>query len=221
MGSNKRVKEEEKPKGKGKEKEEPKKEEKKKPEIRRDIPRLIIRVAGTDLDGEKPVVRALRKIKGIGVVTSFAICRVANINPNVKLGSLNEEGISNLEGAVKNPAKFNLPAFILNRRKDPATGADMHLTSSDLDTAKKFDIMRYIDLKTYRGWRHMLGQPVRGQRTRSSFRHGDGTVGVIKKAVLQKPGAAPAAAGAASPTIAKPEADKTTAAPAAAKPAKK
>jgi len=177
-------------KGVGKGKEEPKKEEKKKPEVRRDIPQLIIRVAGTDLDGGKSVMRALRKIKGIGVATSNAICLAAKINSLTKLGSLSETEIGNLENVIKNPTNFNVPAFLVNRRKDPATGVDMHLTSSDLDIARRFDVQRYINLRTYRGWRHMLGQPVRGQRTRSTFRTTGMAVGVMKKVALQKQAAA-------------------------------
>jgi len=169
-----------------KEKELKKEGEKKKPEVRRDIPQLIIRVAGTDLDGGKSVMRALRKIKGIGVATSKAICLGAKINPLTELGALSETEITNLENVIKNPVNFGVPIFMVNRRRDPATGVDTHLTSSDLDIARRFDIQRYIGLRTYRGWRHMLGQPVRGQRTRSTFRATGMTVGVMKKAALQK-----------------------------------
>ena len=187
-------------------KEEPKKDEKKRPEVRH-IPTLIIRFAGTDLDGGKPVVRALRKIKGIGISTSNAICLAAKISSSTKLGSLSESEIMNLESVIKNPTNFNIPAFLVNRRRDPATGVDMHLTSSDLDIARRFDVQRYIDLRTYRGWRHMLGQPVRGQRTRSTFRQTGMTVGVMKKAVLQKPAAGTAPTSASTAT-AKPEVTK-------------
>lgn len=62
------------------------------------------------------------------------------------------------------------------------TGQDLHLTGADLDVARKFDIQKMVDLKTWKGFRHMLGQPVRGQRTRSSFRGGR-IVGVVRKAV--------------------------------------
>ena len=41
-------------------------------------------------------------------------------------------------------------------------------------------------IKSYKGWRHAMGQPVRGQRTRSHFRKGS-SVGVIK--AKAKPGA--------------------------------
>ena len=58
----------------------------------------------------------------------------------------------------------------------------MHVSSHDVDVTRKFDVQRMIDKKTYKGVRHMLGLPVRGQRTRSSFRRGR-TVGVIRKSV--------------------------------------
>lgn len=211
-------KEEEKSKQEEKKKDE--KEEKKRPDIRRDIPSVIIRVAGTDLDGEKTVMMALRKIRGIGVVMSKAISLGSKLDPVRKLKDLNEKEIANLENVIKNPINFGVPSFLVNRRKDMETGANMHLTSSDLEIAKRFDIQRYLDLKTYRGIRHMLGQPVRGQRTRSSFRKTGMAVGVLKKAAAA-PGAAPAA-GAAAPApagkapspAAKPAAGAKPAAPA-------
>lgn len=190
---------------------EEKKEEKKKPEVRHAVPTLVIRVAGTDLDGEKSVMHAIRKIKGIGVAMSKAICIVAKINPTTKLGSLSETEITNLENVIKNPVSFGVPSFMINRRRDMATGADVHLTSSDLDISRRFDIQRYVNLRTYKGWRHMLGQPVRGQETRSSFRVTGMTVGVMKKAALQKAQAAVSATPVATPATitAKPEAKPT------------
>ncbi len=187
LGSKKaKLKEEE-----AKKEETQKKEEKKRHDVRRDIPSQIIRVAGTDLDGGKPLIRALRKIKGLGFITTSEICRIAKIDPYTKLGELNESQMTSLEGIIKNPTKYGMVDYLINRRRDPDTGGNVHLTASDLDVAKKFDIQKYINLKTYRGWRHMQGQPVRGQRTRSTFRNKGRTVGVIKKAVL---GAAPKAA---------------------------
>ncbi len=196
----KKVKENEKPKEKEEVKE--KKEEKKRPEARRDIPTLIIRVAGTDLDGEKSVMRAIKKIKGISVSMSRAICRVAKINPSTKLGSLNETELANLENVIKNPTNFNIPIFMVNRRRDMETGNDVHLTSSDLDIAKRFDVQRYVNLKTYKGWRHMLGQPVRGQETKSSFRVTGMAVGVMKKAAVPAKAGAAAAPAAGAPAAA-------------------
>jgi small subunit ribosomal protein S13 len=172
-----------KPKDESKEK--PKEEEKKveksiKPKKEEMV--TIIRVAGTDLDGEKPLLRALKGVKGIGHSMGKAICNVSGFDPNVKLGSLTEKDIIKLEEIIKDPVKFGVPIWAINRRKDVATGQNLHLTGDDLDVARKFDVQKMIDLKTWKGFRHMLGQPVRGQRTRSSFRGGR-IVGVVRKAI--------------------------------------
>ena len=60
------------------------------------------------------------------------------------------------------------------------TGNDGHLLTSDLDFTKDNDIKRMRKIKSYRGNRHTRGLPVRGQRTRGSFRKGK-TVGVSKR----------------------------------------
>lgn len=163
--------------------EEKKKEKKKEEKIK--IPRVerkktIVRIAGTDLDGEKQAWIALKGIKGIGFTMSKAICKAAGIDPRIKLKELDEKQIEKLEEVIKDPAKFDIPSFLFNRRKDWETGKDLHLTSSELEIQTKFDIQRMIDIKSYKGIRHMLGLPVRGQRTRSSFRKGR-TVGVIRR----------------------------------------
>ncbi|MDI6798482.1 MAG: 30S ribosomal protein S13 [Candidatus Aenigmarchaeota archaeon] len=144
--------------------------------------KTIVRVAGTDLDGEKPLIRALKRIKGIGHTMSKAICIASGFDPKTKLGSLSESEIKKIEEVIKDPVKFGVPTYLVNRRRDIETGKDMHVTGPDLEITKKFDVQRMIDLKTYKGVRHMLGLPVRGQRTRSSFRKGR-VVGVVRKAV--------------------------------------
>lgn len=148
--------------------------------------KLIVRIANTDLDGEKRLAYALKGIKGIGYTMAKAICKVAGLSTKVKLGSLSENEIEKLEDIIFNPEKYGIPPYLLNRRKDLETGKNLHLIGSDLDVAKKFDVERYISLKTYRGWRHMLGQPVRGQSTRSHFREKGKIVGVTKKEIKLK-----------------------------------
>jgi small subunit ribosomal protein S13 len=172
---------------KAKKEEREEKQKEKKPEkpvrVERGIDvRAITRVAGTDLDGEKPLIRAIKGIKGVSYTIGKAICNVSGFDPKRKLGSLNEGEIKKLEDIIKNPMNYGLPSWIFNRRRDRESGKDMHLSGPDLDVARKFDIQREIDLKTYRGFRHMLGQPVRGQRTRGHFRTGK-EVGVVRKAV--------------------------------------
>jgi small subunit ribosomal protein S13 len=144
--------------------------------------REIVRVAGTALDGEKPLLRALKGVKGISHSMGKAICNVSGFGPDVKLGSLTEKDIAKLEEIIKDPVRFGIPTWMINRRRDVDTGKDLHLTGDDLDVARKFDIRKMVDTKTWKGFRHMLGQPVRGQRTRSSFRGGR-IVGVVRKAV--------------------------------------
>jgi len=167
-------------KQKGKKKEAtPKNEDK---VVAKDRTRVIVRVLGADLDGERVVKHAILKIKGVGHSFANAFCAVAKIDPEKKLGSFTESEITNLEEQLKDPEKLGIPKWMLNRRRDIETGEDMHMTSSGVDVSEKFDIQRMIDKKTYKGARHMLGLPVRGQRTRSSFRRGK-TVGVVRKAI--------------------------------------
>jgi small subunit ribosomal protein S13 len=145
--------------------------------------RIIVRVMGSDLDGEKPLIQALQGIKGIGYSMSKAVVNATGFDPMSKLGSLAENDIQKVEQVIKNPENYAIPSWMLNRRKDRASGKDMHFSGSDLDVAKKFDIQRMIDIRSYKGVRHMLGLPSRGQRTRSSFRKGR-VVGVIRKSAL-------------------------------------
>jgi small subunit ribosomal protein S13 len=153
--------------------------------------RSIVRVVNTDLNGEKPLFMGIMKIRGIGFAMSKAVCQLAELDPRKKLSDLNEQEIIRLEAVLKDPLKHEIPLFFANRRNDIETGKNMHLIGVDLDVSKKFDIQRHVDMKTYRGWRHMLGQPVRGQRTRSSFRGTGKSVGVMKKDI--KAAAAPKA----------------------------
>jgi len=144
--------------------------------------RMIVRVLGTDLDGEKDVATAILKIKGVGHSFANTICKTAKIDPHKKLGSFTESEIAELEKAIKEPLKIGVSSWLLNRRKDIESGKDSHVSGPDVDVTKKFDVQRMVDKKTYKGVRHMFGLPVRGQRTRSSFRRGK-TVGVIRKSV--------------------------------------
>jgi small subunit ribosomal protein S13 len=171
---------------KEKPKEEKKEQVKPKFERQKEIVKTLVRVLNTDLDGEKSIIRSLTKIKGIKYSLTKAICNVSGLDPNKKVKDLTEKDIAKLEEVIKDPLKFGVPIFLINRRRDIETGKDMHLTGLDLDLAKKFDIQRYVNLRTYRGWRHMLGQPVRGQSTRSSFRTKGRSVGVLKSGIKQQ-----------------------------------
>lgn len=155
-------------------------------------PKRIVRLLATDIDGRLPVGRALRKIKGIGFMFSNAICLSSGIDPKKKLGLLGEAEIKGLEEHFRNlsQGKADLPKWMLNRRRDVELGEDIHLIGSALDLRKREDINIMKRIRAYRGIRHELGLPVRGQRTRSSFRKNK-TVGVSRKKALAARKAAP------------------------------
>ncbi|MGC8649131.1 MAG: 30S ribosomal protein S13 [Candidatus Micrarchaeia archaeon] len=156
----------------------------------------IIRIAGKDVNGELTLFRALDQVRGISVsmanAISYAFESKFNIPRSTKLAELTEEQIQNLEDIIKEPTKYNIPNYLLNRNKDMETGKNMHLVSNELSYSTRYDINRDINIRTWRGFRHQRGQKVRGQRTRSTGRTGT-TIGVVKKAEAAK--AAPATAG--------------------------
>ena len=73
--------------------------------------------------------------------------------------------------------KFNIPDWMLNRREDYETGKNIHLIESDLDMTLRDDLNRMKKTRSYKGRRHEAGLPVRGQRTKSTFRNSS-SVGV-------------------------------------------
>ncbi|MEM4625171.1 MAG: 30S ribosomal protein S13 [Candidatus Aenigmatarchaeota archaeon] len=144
----------------------------------------IVRIVGFDIDASLSVINGLRRIKGISFMFANAICKKLGINPRMKIGELSEEKIKEMENFIKNPK--DIPTWLLNRRKDLTTGKDIHLTGGDLDLKIKEDIEFLKKIRAYRGIRHEMGLPVRGQRTGGkSFRKGK-TIGVIKKKEAQK-----------------------------------
>ena len=145
--------------------------------------KAIVRIANTDLDGNKGIYNALRKIKGISFMFSNAICNYLDMDKNKKAGVLSEKEIKDIENLIENPKDF--PNWLLNRRKDYDTGENLHLISSKLRLTKEFDIKRLKKLKSYKGLRHSLGLTVRGQKTRSHFRKGR-SIGVQKKKLQQQ-----------------------------------
>ena len=138
----------------------------------------LVRIMGSDIPGDKSLFIGLTKIKGISWAQSKAICYLLKLNPTSKIGELGKEEIGKIESRI---TKIETPLFLRNRRRDPETGEDRHLFANDLDIRKEFDIKRMKKIKSYKGLRHMLGQPVRGQRTRSHFRKKGKATGVSKK----------------------------------------
>jgi small subunit ribosomal protein S13 len=139
----------------------------------------IIRIVGNDIPGERKIVVGLTQIKGIGYNFATAIVDILKINPNSNVGYLTESEAQAIEKLITDPSSANIPSWFFNRRKDIETGKDIHILTSDVDFTLRNDIERERITNSWRGYRHMYGLKVRGQRTRCTGRKG-GAVGVAK-----------------------------------------
>lgn len=141
----------------------------------------LVRILGKDIRGDKKVAVGLTKIRGISWAFSNALCIILNIDKNKKVQELSKEELERIENFS---SEINLPSFLKNRQKDFDTGEDKHIIATDLRLREEFDIKRLRKIKSYKGNRHAVGLPVRGQRTKSNFRKNrkkSGAVGVKKK----------------------------------------
>src|SRR3989344_4371068 len=127
----------------------------------------IVRIMQKDIEGGMEIYPGLTKIKGISWSLSNAICKKIGMDETKKIGDF-----------LKNP---DIPKYLKNRQKDFETGEDEHLTGSNLELKKDFDIKRLKKIKSYKGYRHVSGLPVRGQRTRAHFRKNRKKAAGIKK----------------------------------------
>ncbi len=153
--------------------------------------RYIVRIMGTDVQGTQKTSYAVGHIKGISLSLSNAILKKAGVNPDLRVGLLADSDVSKIEDVIRDPAKYGIPAWMYNRRKDSESGKDMHGLGADLAFKIKTDIDGAKDIRSWRGYRHAYSLKVRGQRTKTTGRAGK-ALGVKKKTLLQRPGAAPA-----------------------------
>jgi len=168
--------------------------------------RHIVRIVGNDIPGERKILIGLTQIKGIGYNFATAITDTLKINTNSNIGNLTDANVQAIEKLITDPIGGNFPIWFLNRRKDIETGGNLHLLTSDIPFTLRNDIERERVTASWRGYRHLSGLKVRGQRTRTSGRKG-GAVGVakgglaapVKKGDPGAPAAAPAADAAAAP----------------------
>jgi len=156
--------------------------------------RHIVRILGSDSAGTLKVSYAVKSIKGVSLSLSNAILKKAGISPDLRAGFLTEADISKIEDIVKDPTRYNLPSWMFNRRKDTESGKDLHLVAADLVLKTKNDIDDAKNIRSWRGYRHAYGLKVRGQRTKTTGRSGK-SLGVKKKALMARPGAAPSSEG--------------------------
>ena len=105
----------------------------------------MARIAGVDLPRDKRVEIGLTYIFGIGLSRSKAILASTGVNPDTRVKDLSDADVTTLRGEI-----------------------ETYQVEGDLRRLEAMNIKRLIDIGTYRGRRHRLGLPVRGQRTRTN-----------------------------------------------------
>ncbi|ADQ41224.1 30S ribosomal protein S13 [Caldicellulosiruptor acetigenus I77R1B] len=122
----------------------------------------MARIAGVDLPREKRVEIALTYIFGIGLSRSKQILRDTGVDPNKRVKDLTDDEVARIRDYIDKNFKVE----------------------GELRAEIARNIKRLIDIRCYRGLRHLRGLPVRGQRTRTNARTRKGprkTVGVMRK----------------------------------------
>ena len=123
----------------------------------------MARIAGVDLPREKRIEVALTYIFGIGPTTAKKRIASIGINPDTLVKNLSDEEAQKIRAELENNYKVE----------------------GDLRREISMNIKRLMDIGCYRGLRHRLGLPVRGQRTKTNARTRKGpkrTVAGKKKA---------------------------------------
>jgi small subunit ribosomal protein S13 len=127
----------------------------------------VARIAGVDLPRDKRVEIGLTYIYGIGLTRSKEILKATGVNPDTRIKDLSDADVAALRDEVE----------------------ENYQIEGDLRRLEAMNIKRLMDIGTYRGRRHRLGLPVRGQRTRTNARTRRGgrrTVAGKKKAPSKK-----------------------------------
>lgn len=120
----------------------------------------MARIAGVDLPREKRVEIGLTYIFGIGRTRSKQILEKTGINPDTRVRDLTDDEINKLRETIEKE----------------------YVVEGDLRRDIALNIKRLIEIGCYRGRRHRMGLPVRGQRTRTNARTRKGP----KKTVANK-----------------------------------
>jgi small subunit ribosomal protein S13 len=108
----------------------------------------MARIAGVDLPREKRIEIGLTYIFGIGLPTSKKILASTGISPDTRVKNLTDDEAQKLRAELENNYKVE----------------------GDLRREISMNIKRLMDIGCYRGLRHRVGLPVRGQHTKTNAR---------------------------------------------------
>ncbi len=142
--------------------------------------KVFFRKLRSQVDGNAKIEHGLTQITGIGRRFAQAIVKIAKIDPNIRIGTISEKELNQIEEIILNPIENGVPTWMVNRTKDLRTGEDLHVIGNKLEITVKRDIERMKKMRSYKGVRHHLKLKVRGQRTKSTGRHGL-VVGVVRR----------------------------------------
>lgn len=123
----------------------------------------MARIAGVDLPKNKRGVIGLTYIYGIGSSRAKEILETAQVDPNTKVQDWNDDELGQIRSVITSTFKVE----------------------GELRTETQMHIKRLMDIGCYRGIRHRVGLPLRGQRTKNNSRTRKGkrkTVANKKKA---------------------------------------
>lgn len=119
----------------------------------------MARIAGVDIPNEKRVVISLTYIYGIGPKSAESICAKADVDQSTRVKDLSEDEGIRIRNVIENEFKVE----------------------GELRTEISYNIKRLMDINCYRGRRHKMGLPCRGQRTKTNAR--------VRKGPKARPGA--------------------------------
>jgi len=108
----------------------------------------MARISGIDLPRNKRIETALTYIYGIGLSRSQQILKLADVNPNTRTRDLTDQDVVSIREAIEATVQVE----------------------GDLRRLEGLSIKRLMEIGCYRGRRHRLGLPLRGQRTRTNAR---------------------------------------------------
>lgn len=106
------------------------------------------RIGGIDIPGDKQIRIALRYIYGIGPKRALDILEAVGIGPETRARKLTDDELSRIGAHIE----------------------DRYVIEGHLRRQEAQNIGRLRNIRCYRGIRHRLGLPVRGQRTQTNAR---------------------------------------------------
>jgi small subunit ribosomal protein S13 len=120
----------------------------------------LARIAGVDLPKNERIEIGLTRIFGIGRPLSQKILGEAQVSPNIRVKDLKDDDAVKIRAIIERDLRVE----------------------GDLRRDISMNIKRLTDIGCYRGVRHRLGLPLRGQRTKTNARTRKGP----RKAVVGK-----------------------------------